>query len=283
MTFAFPGLADERGATSVSFDQVVARNQRLNESQARTREAVDQLARQLRNLASPTPEQPQAVDRASPYELVFQTVDPSGPGSGGNPGNVKRVRYCLDDPSTGAATLWEQSQTWTTAAPPVVPPSAACPDPAWPGTPRILARGLTNRAGVRDSPLFQFNAPSDTPAEVSAVVVQAWVQALGEGEPEKGLLRTQVLLRNQNKAPVCDPQATSAGILRVVLNGSASYDPEGRELTYEWFDASEGRSLGAGIVVEATLTVPGWHDIVVTARDPGGLECRATRSVWVPA
>ncbi len=273
--------------TFTTFDQSVDRNQRLNESQARTREALDQLARDLRNLASPTPEQPLAIDKAHKWDLVFQTVESSGPGTGGNLANIKRVRYCLDkENQTAVAALWIQQQTWTTAVPPAMPTGGQCPDSSWPGSPRQLATGVTNRLHSDNYPLFQFNAPADTPSKITAVVAQLWVRAPGAtNDPSNalGLLRTQVDLRNQNDPPICAPQATVDGSLRVLLNGAASYDPEGQDLTYEWFDATENRSLGTGAVVQATVTVSGWHTIRLTGKDPAGLQCIANVSVLVQA
>ena len=87
------------------------------EAEARVRAAEDQLARELRSLASPTPEQPQAVDRAGQRDLVFQTVDPVRAASGTNDANVMRVRYCLD----GSGRLWRMQQRWTLSTPPPVP------------------------------------------------------------------------------------------------------------------------------------------------------------------
>jgi type II secretory pathway pseudopilin PulG len=273
--------------TFTNFNQSVSRNQRLNESQARTREALDQLARDLRNLASPTPEQPLAIDKAHKWDLVFQTVDASGPGTGGNPANIKRVRYCLDkENQTAVAALWVQTQTWTTAVPPPLPTGGQCPDSSWPGSPRQLATGVTNRLHSDNYPLFQFNAPTDTPSKITAVVAQLWVRAPGsEVDPSNalGLLRTQVDLRNQNDPPVCAPQATADGTLQVLLNGAASYDPEGQDLTYDWFDTTENRSLGTGAVVRATVNTSGSHTIRLTAKDPAGLQCTADLSVFVVA
>ena len=59
-----------------------------NDAQDRTRIVTDRLARDLRNLASPTPNRPESVDRATPYDLIFQSVDPVGPNSGANAANV---------------------------------------------------------------------------------------------------------------------------------------------------------------------------------------------------
>ena len=49
-----------------SFQSNAETNARVNDSQDEARRATDQLARDLRNLASPTNEQPLAIKRAEP-------------------------------------------------------------------------------------------------------------------------------------------------------------------------------------------------------------------------
>ena len=58
------------------------RTERHNDAMQQVRQATDRLARQLRNLASPsdtitaaTSAQPKSVDRNLPYDLVFKDVD----------------------------------------------------------------------------------------------------------------------------------------------------------------------------------------------------------------
>src|SRR2546421_6324009 len=62
-----------------------------NDAQDRARLAIDLISLQLRNISSPI-SSPKLVERASPYDLVFQTV--SNP-SGSNTGGAERVRYCI--------------------------------------------------------------------------------------------------------------------------------------------------------------------------------------------
>ena len=89
-------------------------DQTLNDSPQVARNAMDIASRQLRNLANQDPsQQTTTIARAQPYDLVFQTSDPSR----------KWVRYCLDTTATGgrrhrrvARQLWE-SETATAAAP----------------------------------------------------------------------------------------------------------------------------------------------------------------------
>jgi type II secretory pathway pseudopilin PulG len=272
-------------AVAEGFDSTVRRNQQLSESQQRTRAAVDQLARNLRNLASPTNELPDAVDKAEAYDLVFLTVGDSA-GGGANQSNTRRVRYCLDAPQSGPARVWTQVQTWTTAAPPLPPSSLTCPslDPGWTVSPAALAVGVTNRIGATERPLFCFNVGGCGPVgatdrrRISAITIQAWVRAADDLEPRLGVLRSQVFLRNQNEAPVAsfDYHTTVPG--HVILNGSASFDPEGDELTFKWYEGSS--LLGTGAVLDASLAV-GPHSITLKVYDPAQLEGTTTKPVTV--
>ena len=61
---------------------------------------MDRATRQLRNLANPTVNSTTTIDRATDYDLIFQTSDPA----------KTWVRYCLDTSGSAGvnhATLWE--------------------------------------------------------------------------------------------------------------------------------------------------------------------------------
>jgi len=250
------------------FNVTAQRNQELGESQQRTRAVIDKAARELRNLASPTPAQPQAIDQASAYDLVFQTVDPAGPNSGTNTANVRRVRYCLDAATTGDGRLWSQVQTWTTATVPAAPSTAACPDAAW-GNQRDVARGVTNRQGGLNRPVFSFNTPVAT--EITTIGVSLWSSAKPAGrQPADGLLATRVFLRNQNQRPAASFSAASPAHLHLFLNGSASADPEGETLTYKWFDGQT--QVGTGITFDYLAPAVGTRQITLKVYDSAGLE-----------
>jgi prepilin-type N-terminal cleavage/methylation domain-containing protein len=258
------------------FNKNTTRGQVAAEAQANTRQNVDQLARELRNLASPTPEQPQAIDSAAAYDIVFQTVGPSDFANGQNASNVRRVRYCLDAPESGDATLWSQVQTWTTANIPPAPSTTQCPSSAW-GNQRVVTGGITNRTQGR--PLFIYNAAIKT--SISAVVMQLWARVKTEKEPTNGVLRSQVFLRNQNQAPTASFTATSIGNGHVLLNGSASADPDGDDLVYQWTATPcTGTCSWTGLTVDAT-TGAGAKTIALTVTDGAGLIGTTSQEVTV--
>jgi type II secretory pathway pseudopilin PulG len=245
------------------------RNQNLNDAQDRARVATDGLARDLRNLASPTNELPQAVDKAASYDLVFKEADPVLQQGSLNAWNIRRVRYCLDYSNTDDEQLWMQVQTWTTATLPSVPATASCPDSAWPKK-TLVADKLVNRSNGQDRPAFTYNGgPALT--DITGVRSSMFVDVNPGEPPAESHLATGVFLRNQNRFPESDFTFTVKPST-IVLNGSAARDPEGDDLDYEWY--VNGAKVGTGVVF--TYTVPGTGTRTVNVQlkvyDPAGLE-----------
>jgi len=264
-----------------------------NEAQDEARTYTDRLARQLRNLASPSiftedyQAQPNAVDAAGPYDLVFRVVDEERPAGTLNEANVKRVRYCLDSTDPASGKLYHQEQKWTNRAsndPPPVPSGTACPAAGWTTT-MLVAERVVNRKGGQTRPMFVYN--STDIERISQIHTDLYVDADPTQAPTETRLGSGVTLRNQNRVPVAALDVTPAAG-RVVLNGSASEDPEGMPLTYQWYVdpptplpdcdqtplPSGTGCLAAGVVVDALLT-PGTHRIVLLVKDPAGLPATA--------
>ena len=258
-----------------------------NEAQDVARTYMDRLARELRNLASPSiftedyQAQPYAVDSAGPYDLVFRMVDEVRPGGSLNQANVKRVRYCLDatDPSRGR--LYQQEQAWADRAsndPPPLPSLAACPGTGWTRS-VLVSEHIVNRIGGQNRPMFAFN--STDVQRISQIHADLYVDPTPGRAPVETRLGSGVTLRNQNRVPVARLAVDQAGS-QLVLNGSASEDPEGMPLTYHWYmdpptplpncDATPKPTscVGQGVVVNAPLTA-GSHRIVLVVKDPAGL------------
>lgn len=260
------------GATLTTFEQFVVGNNQTNErndAQQEARGAVDQLARHLRNLASPTENQPQAIDSAGPSDLVFKTVDPNGPNAGANATNVKRVRYCV----SAGGTLWSQTQTWTTAAVPGPPAATPCGAQGGWTSQQELVRSLTN--GAR--PLFTYNAA--TPADISSMHVEMYLDRDPGTRPLETTLSTGVFLRNQNRRPTASFTATPSGALGIVLNASASLDPEGQTLRYEWYVNGGSTPAGTGPRFTLPAAVGSTSTIKLVVSDPAALEAESTTTV----
>jgi hypothetical protein len=258
------------GATLTTFGAFTENRQDLetrNDSQDRARTAIDRMARELRNLASPTPSQPQAFDAAGAYELVFKTVDPNPPAVGSlNVANIKRVRYCLDASNRASARLVAQTQTWTSAEPPAVPSTTACPGSGWSAT-ATLATAVTNRANNQERAVFRLDSTVLT--DINSVHADLWTDVDTGGGAGETQISTGVFLRNQNRKPIAAFTATPSA-QGIVLNGSASYDPEGEPLKYVWYDGTS--KIGEGITYVYAVAAGTSHSLQLKVYDPATLE-----------
>jgi type II secretory pathway pseudopilin PulG len=217
------------------------------DAQDRARVAEEILAKNLRNLAGPPGnltasgvEQAQTLVTKSDYDLAFETVDPAAPNAGStNQSNVKRVRYCLDD----AGKLYKQQQTWTGTAP-AAPTSTVCPAPLgaagtaqW-QTQTILADNVVNKLDPGlNLPVFTYD--STDPTRVSQIHVNLMVNIDLAHRPRATTIATGIFLRNQNRVPVAAMTWVVSAAQGIILNGSASVDPEGQPLKYCWVDTAQ--------------------------------------------
>jgi hypothetical protein len=249
-------------------EQVNVRANARTDSEDATRRMLDAIARDLRNLASPTPEQPMAVDKSDPYDLVFETVDPVGPNSADNTSNVERVRYCLAG-SDAAGVLYRQDERWTTSTPPATPSTSSCPSsvPAWSSSTQV-AWGITNRRGGLDRPLFRYDSEVNT--DITLVHIEAYVDIDPLHDPGETSLSTGVFLRNQNRRPAASFTADASVPGSIVLNGSTSSDPEGEPLQYAWYDGAVQK--GTGIRFDYSVAPGSTHTVSLKVYDPAGLE-----------
>jgi type II secretory pathway component PulJ len=265
-------------------EQINRDTQQRNDAQDRARVAVDTLARQLRNLASPTPEQPQAVERADPRDLVFLTVDPVGPNAGANTTNVQRVRWCLS-----GQRLVRQDQYWTTATPKTAPAATACPGSGWDKT-SVVADSVVNDTAGKSRPAFTFNATTLT--EITHVHADLWIDLdVGRGAAET-TLSSGVFLRNQNRKPTAAPFTATPSTQAIILNASDSSDPEGLPLTYCWYvqsapymtppsdsGCSPGSYVGSGVTFAYPLANGQSATVQLQVKDPAGL---SDSTQWTP-
>jgi type II secretory pathway component PulJ len=300
------------------------RQQRLvdehNEAQQEVRVALDRMARELRNLASPADLSsaavlsgagalPRSVERNLPYDLVFQNVrDVRTPGSS-NVTNVGRTRYCLDATDRERGVLWQQRQTWTTAAAPLVPADTACPGTGWDdGGDRSISAAVTNRAGGVDRPLFRYAGVAgtitatdgDARADVARVRADLHVDPTPGRSPRATHLATAVFLRNQNREPLASFTITGLNpTTRLIdLNGTASTDPEGQLLNFQFYydppsplpvcdvepplTPDPSCILPASARMQFTVPAAGVHRYVLKVSDPSGLIGTAEKEFSYP-
>jgi len=291
------------GASLAAFDGLQGSHkltQKANDAQDVARQQTDRLARELRNLASPSQltsdlsAQPQAVDVATAYDFVFRVVGDVKPAGSLNPGNVKRVRYCLNNANPAKEVLWRQTQTWQTAATPAIPSTAACPGTGWDAGKNVqYIAMLTNRYNGQNRAVFSYN--STDVQRVTKVRTSLFVDTDPTKRPAATRLSSGVFLRNQNRIPAASFSATVTADKRLILNGSGSEDPEGMPLKYQWYvDApspvpscnttpAPASCLGEGVVFEKTgLSGGAQHTITLVVRDPAELAGTATQTVTYP-
>jgi prepilin-type N-terminal cleavage/methylation domain-containing protein len=261
------------------FQNTTRDNGLRNEAQQTARVAMDRLARELRNGATSSAQAQQGLELAGPYDLVFQTVDATMPASSLNVANIRRSRYCLDarDPANGRLVL--QTQRWTSAAPPAVPSTASCPDTAW-GPASEIADHLVNRRDGQNRPVFAYN--SATLNQITRLRVQLYVDARRDsadnGTTRETTLASGVVLRNQNRPPTASFSADRRSGGQIALNASASSDPDGDPLTYEWFDGST-RLPATTVTYEYTPSSSSSRPIRLVVYDPAGLSATVQKVV----
>jgi prepilin-type N-terminal cleavage/methylation domain-containing protein len=254
-----------------SFEQTTGTNQKQNEAQDAVRVGLAGVSRELRNLASPTEELPQAILRAGTKDLIFQSV-------GSN--ITRRVRYCLN---TTTRRLWRQLDP----APFGALPDSTCPGTTtgW-GTNTVAAANVVN--GTRA--VFGYNVANPLTdsdfGRITEISSTLWVDVNPGVRPLETSLQTSIFLRNQNRSPSAAFTADVNGS-SIVFNGAQSFDPEGRSLRFYWYDtalATNSASCGVlpavvpqtgcvGVNVVATYTpsAAGEHHVYLVVADPAGL------------
>jgi Tfp pilus assembly protein PilW len=258
---------------------------RQNDAQQTARSTLDNVARELRNMASPTtligtPDVttvPRSIDRDLPTDLIFKDVDQIQPAGSLNKPNVRRVRYCLDASKPTNGTLYLQTQTWTTAAMPSAPTDTACPGAGWTTTTKA-ATNVTNGSGNRAIFTYSGNngtitaTDSTSRSEISRVSAMLYVNVAPNPTAAETQLSTSVFLRNQNREPIASltgSQVLNSTTRTIQLNGSSSEDPEGQTLTYQWF--MDGTQIGSGVLLQYIVPA-GSHVFQLKVLDPANLE-----------
>ncbi len=243
-----------------TFERGARDNQNLNEAQDQARRALGLVARDLRNLASPTPSLPLAVDVHTAHDLIFQSEGKVKDADSLNAQNTIRVRFCLD---TTKQVLFRQIQTWKTAAPPPIPGGACGVAAGWNST-LVVASNVVNGTS---RPVFTYN--STEPDEVTEVSTQLFVDTTPTRLPAEADVQTSVFLRNQNRAPTAIFSATSMPGGGVFLNASESVDPEEKALIFEWWDESlvPEAKVGEGIVFTYSPATPGIRQMHLVVKD----------------
>jgi prepilin-type N-terminal cleavage/methylation domain-containing protein len=288
------------GATLTAFTAFTSANRRGEKQadQAETaRVGLDIAARQLRNLANPTVTASTTIDRAEPYDFIFQTSDPA----------KTWVRYCAQTTppaSTNAARLWETESSSATLS---AGNRAACPGTGW-GTAHVISEKVSNRANAADRPIFTFECTAGQPASCPAsaadysritnVGIELFVDDKVGDSLKEMRVSTAVYLRNQNEPPIAVATSARKATRQIIFNGAGSSDPEGRTMDFIWFKgtaptaadfpsctAVPTRAVGEGVTYTHTFTeaIGSTVNFWLVVRDPGCLTSTYPISVVVPS
>jgi prepilin-type N-terminal cleavage/methylation domain-containing protein len=291
------------------------RNVEQNDQIELVRTTSDQLIRQARNLANPNPSAcgtPPAgytvcptIDTATASSIIFQTTDPA----------KQWVRYCLSNANEGGiastnanGTIWYQQASSAVAAI-TATMRTGCPSTdtgasSW-ATTRVVGRNISNSAQSGRS-LFTYDQPCCAAPYLTAlrrVKMSFYVDSDTTKSPDEVQVASEVFLRNQNQPPTANfDLLTGAGPTTFTLDGSASTDPEGRNLNYDWYRTvsnpapsqlpSDANSLadcranpdatttvgglvwsciGNGVVLSHNFATQGTPNVWLRVVDPGGL------------
>jgi type II secretory pathway pseudopilin PulG len=258
--------------TNASTDQL------RNEAQDSVRSVIDALTRQLRNGAAPSTLTPGAVEKASNYSIVFQTIESAASAvKGVNVSNAIRVRYCLDNSVPTNEVLWEQTETWATATAPALPTITACPDRTNYETSTVVAHHIVNRIGGQKRPLFAYQpAGWSSLSEITSITPNIYIDLNPGTRTPESQLTTTIDLRNENRPPTASFTAVELGSRVVQLNASGSTDADGLALTYKWWDNGERLGSTAQETETKGLTPGSTHAFKLEVTAPSGLASTAT-------
>lgn len=288
------------GATLTAFTAFTT-NHRRGENQidqAETaRVGLDVAARQLRNLANPTVNAATTIDRALPYDFIFQTSDPA----------KTWVRYCSQTTGAGsfnAARMWETESATASLSAGMRDP---CPGTGW-ALAHVVTSKVSNQANGVDRPIFDYECgpaqPASCPASaadyprITNVGLQLYVDDNVSDSLREMRVSTAVFLRNQNEPPTASATSSRKATSQVILNGASSTDPEGRTLDFYWFKgtaptaadfadctADPDAAVGSGTTYTHTFTEPVGSTVSfwLVVRDPGCLTNTYPISVVVPS
>jgi prepilin-type N-terminal cleavage/methylation domain-containing protein len=253
-------------------------DQQRNEVQDNARNTMDQVTRQLRNVAAPSAGSPGALLVTSEYSVIFDTVDSTSSFAWGeNKSQTMMVRYCLNDENPENEVIWFQAKRWKTLKGEAAPASTTCPDlgGSWESS-RQVVQHVTNRVGGEKRPMFVYSAA--TAPQTASMEIDMFLDLRPGHRPGETQLTSGVGLRNGNRPPIAAFTATQINEF-IRLDASASNDPDGLALTYKWF--KDGAAMTSTAQVVEAKETKGAHTYELEVTDPGGLTEKSKETVTI--
>jgi prepilin-type N-terminal cleavage/methylation domain-containing protein len=261
-------------------------DQLRNEAQDNARSAIDRLGLYLRNTASPSAGSSGALEVTGSYDLTFETVSTTQTFGGSNATNQMRTRYCLNTSNASNEILEQQIQTWTTATAPAIPSEASCPssDSNWTKTFALVSK-VTNKINGQTRPLFTYGpcgSSCTSNSQIKSVEVDLFLNPdTAHTHPGEIELKSGVFLRNSLAAPVASFTASFVNG-QEVMNGSASSDPNGQTLSYQWY--KDGMAIAGASNQTYTDSGPftsgSSHTYKLTVTDNAGLSNSTSQTIF---
>jgi prepilin-type N-terminal cleavage/methylation domain-containing protein len=249
---------------------------RAANSQDTARNALDQMAIQLRSATSNAATGNQPIEAFSSYSLVWLAPIP-GTSTTNNPLGLRHIRYCVDASNANNEKLWLQTAPFSTTSNRNWPATGSCPANSWP-TATIVGENIVNV--VQNTPMFV--TPTDSQGNVTDVNVNALVDVDPAKSPPATSVRTSVTLRNLNHAPNAVVSCAAGLTGHALCDASASSDSDNQTLTFAW--TVDGSNVGETSykLDKGSLVSGSTHTFAVTVTDSGGLSSSASQSVKMP-
>jgi prepilin-type N-terminal cleavage/methylation domain-containing protein len=250
--------------------------ERAANSQDMARNALDQMAIQLRSATSNAATGNQPIEAFGAYNLVWLAPVPST-STTNNPLGLRHIRYCVDASNPNDEKLWLQTAPFSTTSNRNWPATGSCPANSWP-TATVVGENLVNV--VQNTPMFV--TPTDAQGNVTDVSVNALVDVDTGKSPPATSVRTSVTLRNLNHAPSAVISCAAGLTGHALCDASASTDSDNQTLTYAW--KVDGSNVGETSyrLDQGSLASGSNHTFAVTVTDSGGLSSSASQSLRMP-
>jgi prepilin-type N-terminal cleavage/methylation domain-containing protein len=245
-------------------------------SQDNARNALDQMAIQLRSATSNAATGNQPVEAWGNYNLVWLAPIP-GTSTTNNPLGLRHIRYCVDSSNPNDEKLWLQTAPFTTTSNRNWPATGSCPANSWP-TATVVGENIVNV--VQNTPMFV--TPTDSQGNVTDVNVNALVDVDPNKSPPATSVRTSVTLRNLNHTPNAVVNCAAGLTGHALCDASASTDSDNQTLSFAW--KVDGANVGETSykLDQGSLASGSTHTFTLTVTDSGGLSSTATQTVKMP-